>query len=121
MRMPDRRLVSLIRLLQIGAVASLIMAAIFALMMATFATDAPGASKSIAALVGLGVFAVLGIPGGWLPWWAVGRIRDRGAKGLLPATVFAVLSLFVLFPLGFLLGLRMLLLIRQIMVKPEPP
>lgn len=116
--MRDRRLSRLLWLLRAGSVLAVLMAAMFGLTMATFATDDPAASRSLAAAIGLAVFAVLALPALWLPLWAIRRVRERGASGLLPAALFAVsLSAFA-FPVGLIPGVAILALIRDLRVRP---
>lgn len=109
--MLERRIGTIILLLRIGAAGALLSAGWFGLVMATFATDAPGSSHTQALLIGAAVFVVLAIPAAGLPLWAAGRARRRGTAGLLPAIIFAVLALAV-FPFGTVLGVAILLQVR---------
>lgn len=113
----DSRLVRIIWLLRIGAIGGFLGAALMGLMMATFATDAPGSSHFVALLIGIAFFAAFSIPAVGLPLWAVRRIEQRGVSGLLPAAIFAIISLIV-FPLGTILGVIILFTISSAVRRP---
>ena len=113
----DTRIATIVRLLRIGAVGGLLAVGWFALVMATFATDAPGSSHTWALLFGAAVFCGLAIPTAGFPWWAARRALRRGSAGLLPAILFALLALTV-FPFGTILGAIILVKVRDIRRNP---
>ena len=104
----------IIGLLRLGAIGGLLFAALMGLMMAGFATDAPGSSYFIAVLIGASFFAAFSIPAVGLPLWAAWLIRQHGNLGLLPAAIFAILSILV-FPIGAVIGVRILIMIKGAM------
>ena len=109
----DRRITIIVRLLRVGAAVSLLVSAWFGLVMATFATDAPSSSYTLALMIGAGVFVVLALPTAAFPLWAARRARRLGGAGLLPAIIFALLALTV-FPFGTIVGVWILLEVRAI-------
>jgi hypothetical protein len=116
--MNNKRLMTIILLLRIGAIVALITASFFAIAMAAFATDDPSSSKTIALIIGLFFFIILAVPATWFPLWAARSVTKQGAHGLRLATVFSLISIIFLFPLGTSVGIILLYQIIKIKIGP---
>ena len=115
--MSKKRILIIIWLLRIGAIIALITAGLLALTMASFATDDPSSSKNTALMIGIFFFVIFAIPATWLPLRATRSITKHGTHGLLLATIFSVISIIFLFPLGTIIGFALLYQIRCVMIK----
>lgn len=104
----------LIILLRIGAIGGLFIAIAFSIVIAGFATDAPGTPIMIPILVGCGMLIISTLLLSIFPCLALRRVKYRENRSLFPATLYGILSLIVLPPLGTLLGVLILLQIYKI-------